>query len=101
MQICKHNPHAPSWRGHLRESHDARRASSPNMAFLHPLRTMAQVGEVPITDMRAESSRAKDTLALIDHFCGPGRAEIKERCRKYFERCDVNRDGVLEHAEVK
>ena len=62
---------------------------------------MAQVGEVPITDMRAESSRAKDTLALIDHFCGPGRAEIKERCRKYFERCDVNRDGVLEHAEVK
>ena len=49
----------------------------------------------------AASNRAKDTLAMIDYFCGPGRSEIKERCRKWFERCDVNGDGVLEHAEVK
>ena len=41
-----------------------------------------------------------ETLRMIDHLCGTGRAENKERYRKYFEKCDKNCDGVLEHAEV-
>ena len=59
------------------------------------------MAKVPIADMQEERSRAHETLRTIDHLCGPGRAENKERYRKYFERCDENGDGVLEYAEVK
>ena len=59
------------------------------------------MAKVPIADMQEERSRAHETLRMIDYLCGPGRAENKERYRKYFERCDENGDGVLEYAEVK
>ena len=68
---------------------------------------MAKKGEVPIADMQEERSWATvdgsavgtlcfvsinpsflpsflhETLRMIDHLCGPGRAENKERYRKY------------------
>merc|ERR1711920_683610 len=59
-----------------------------------------RTGQSKLSTSRFKST-PQETLQMIEYFTGAGRAENKERFRKFFAKFDANGDGVLQREEVK